>query len=111
MPARANIPLLVAVALITTRGASLADAPLAPDEVRERRLLREERPLWREALALPYDAALVLAWPLKRANNPKPCAKSISLCWWSSCARFCPSTCFLPRMKAPIAATASLACD
>ena len=66
MPARANIPLLVAVALITTWGASLADAPLAPDEVRERRLVRAERPLWREALALPYDAALLLAWPLKR---------------------------------------------
>ena len=66
MPPRANIPLLAAVSLITTWGASLADAPLAPDEVRERRLLREERPLWREALALPYDAALVLAWPLKR---------------------------------------------
>jgi len=66
VPARANIPLLAAVSLITTWSASLADAPLAPDEVRERRLLREERPLWREALALPYDAALVLAWPLKR---------------------------------------------
>ena len=66
MPARANIPLLAAVSLITTWGASLADTPLAPDEVRERRLVRAERPLWREVLALPYDAALLLAWPLKR---------------------------------------------
>ena len=66
MPARANIPLLAVVSLITMWGASLADAPLAPGEVRERRLLGEQRPLWREALALPYDALLVLAWPLKR---------------------------------------------
>jgi len=66
VPARANIPLLAVVSLITMWGASLADAPLAPGEVRERRLVRAERPLWREVLALPYDAALLLAWPLKR---------------------------------------------
>jgi len=44
-----------------------ASAPLEPSEVRERRLLREDRPLWSEALALPNDILLVLAWPLKQA--------------------------------------------
>jgi len=57
---------LVAVVLALLSRVALADPPLAPGEVRERRLFREERPLWREALALPYDAALLVAWPLKR---------------------------------------------
>jgi hypothetical protein len=42
-----------------------SDAPLPPDEVRERRLVREERPLWQTVLALPNDALLLLGWPLK----------------------------------------------
>jgi hypothetical protein len=45
---------------------ALADPPLPPAEVRARRLVREERPLWREALALPSDALLLLAWPLEK---------------------------------------------
>jgi hypothetical protein len=45
--------------------AALADPPLPAREVRERRLVREERPLWREALALPNRVLLLLAWPLE----------------------------------------------
>jgi len=47
--------------------AALADAPLPAAEVRARRLVREERPLWREALALPNQVLLLLAWPLEHA--------------------------------------------
>jgi hypothetical protein len=44
-----------------------ADAPLPAAEVRERRLIREETPLWRQVLALPADAFLLVTWPLKHA--------------------------------------------
>ena len=53
--------------LLVAASPASASAPLEPSEVRERRVLREDRPLWREALALPYDALLVLTWPLKQA--------------------------------------------
>ena len=35
--------------------------------MRAERVIHEERPLWRRALALPDDALLVAAWPLKQA--------------------------------------------
>jgi hypothetical protein len=44
-----------------------ADTPMPPNEVRAERRIREERPLWREALALPDDVLLLAAWPLKQA--------------------------------------------
>jgi hypothetical protein len=43
-----------------------ADPPLPADEVRDRRLMQEERPLWREALALPNDVLLLLSWPVEQ---------------------------------------------
>jgi hypothetical protein len=53
--------------------ACLAVAPLAraddlpsADELRERRLFREERPLWRKILAAPAGVPIVLTWPLKQ---------------------------------------------
>jgi hypothetical protein len=54
---------LTVVGLPTT---ARGDPPLAADEVRDRRLMREERPLWREALALPNEALLLVAWPLRQ---------------------------------------------
>ena len=36
------------------------------DEVRERRLYREENPLWRRAFALPADALRLGFWPLQQ---------------------------------------------
>jgi hypothetical protein len=56
-----------ALAIGALAPAARADPPLPPREVEERRLVREERPLWREALALPNDALLLLAWPLEQA--------------------------------------------
>ncbi len=47
--------------------AAQAAPPLPPNEVRERRLVREEWPLWRAALALPNQIVLLAAWPLKQA--------------------------------------------
>jgi hypothetical protein len=44
-----------------------AAPPLAAEDVRERRWIKEEPPLWREALALPKAALGVAAWPLKQA--------------------------------------------
>src|SRR5262245_59462809 len=38
----------------------------SPCEIRERRVMREERPLWRRALALPADALEVTFWPLRQ---------------------------------------------
>jgi hypothetical protein len=58
--------LLFAASVHTPVATRAADPPLAPDEIRERRLFREERPFWREVLALPADALVVLAWPVKR---------------------------------------------
>jgi hypothetical protein len=46
---------------------AFGDPPLPAKEVRERRLIREERPLWREALALPNRVVLLAAWPLEQA--------------------------------------------
>ncbi len=40
-----------------------AAPPLAAKEVREQRWMKEETPLWREALALPQTALGVVAWP------------------------------------------------
>lgn len=46
----------------------LTAAPiLEPEEIRERRLIRAERPLWRRALAAPNDLVTILTWPLKHA--------------------------------------------
>jgi hypothetical protein len=45
---------------------TLAAPPLPPAEVRERRWIKEEQPLWREALALPQAALGVVTWPLKQ---------------------------------------------
>jgi hypothetical protein len=42
------------------------DPPLPADEARDRRLVRAERPLWRQALALPNDVVLLLVWPIKQ---------------------------------------------
>jgi hypothetical protein len=44
-----------------------AAPPLAAEEVREQRWVKEETPLWREALALPQTTLRVVAWPLKQA--------------------------------------------
>jgi hypothetical protein len=46
---------------------TFAAPPLAPEEVRERRWIKEDQPLWRETLALPQTALDVVAWPLKQA--------------------------------------------
>jgi len=43
-----------------------ADPPLPESEVRERRLYREEIPIWRRALAFPDDALHVAFWPVKQ---------------------------------------------
>ena len=45
---------------------AFADPPLAADEVRHRRWVHDEHPLWREALALPNDALLLLSWPVEQ---------------------------------------------
>lgn len=45
----------------------LLSCSLATEEVRERRWIKEEQPLWREALALPQAALGVVTWPLKQA--------------------------------------------
>ena len=58
---------LAFVALSSFSAPAFADPPLSPDEVRAERRIREDRPLWREALALPDDLLLMLAWPLKHA--------------------------------------------
>jgi hypothetical protein len=65
--ARRTAVITVLFMLLSLARAVLADsdAPLPPDEMRERRLVREERPLWQEVLALPDDALLLLGWPLK----------------------------------------------
>jgi hypothetical protein len=56
-----------AASLLTTAAPiARAGAPLEPREVREQRLVREDHPLWREALGLPNDLLLLVAWPLKK---------------------------------------------
>lgn len=57
--------LLAALAIGAFPNVSRGDPPLPADEVRERRLVREERPLWREALALPNDVVVLLSWPIE----------------------------------------------
>ena len=54
------------------------------DEVRERRLFREEDPLWRRAFALPADALRLSFWPLQqtlfwveRINLPERIADAV----------------------------------
>src|SRR5262245_32268136 len=61
---------LAALAVGTLPRVAGADPPLSADEVRERRLVQEERPLWREALAFPDDVLLLLSWPVEQV-----------LCW------------------------------
>ena len=58
---------MTAALVLTFSAPVFADPPLPPDEVRAERRIREDRPLWREALALPDDVLLLLAWPLKHA--------------------------------------------
>ena len=58
--------LLAALALGVPLNTARGDPPLAAEEVRDRRLVREERPLWREALELPNDVVLLLSWPLEQ---------------------------------------------
>jgi hypothetical protein len=38
----------------------------SPCEIRERRVMREERPFWRRVLALPADALELAFWPLRQ---------------------------------------------
>ena len=52
-------------ALLSLAAAAGADSPPSAAEIRQQRWFREERPWWREALALPADALCVLSWPLK----------------------------------------------
>jgi len=59
------VPLAALVVAALARISS-ADPPLPADEVRDRRLVHEERPLWREALALPNDTLLFLSWPMEQ---------------------------------------------
>jgi hypothetical protein len=63
---RATLIALLIVAVLPAR-AALADPPLPPAEVRARRFIHEERPLWQMALAFPNDALQLLSWPLKHA--------------------------------------------
>jgi hypothetical protein len=58
--------LLAALVLAVPFNAARGDPPLPPEEVRDRRLVREERPLWREPLAFPNDVVLLLSWPLEQ---------------------------------------------
>jgi hypothetical protein len=57
---------LAALAFGTLPHVAGADPPLSADEVRDRRLVQEERPLWREALAFPDDVLLLLSWPVEQ---------------------------------------------
>jgi hypothetical protein len=57
---------LAAIAVGVLPHVTFADPPLPADEVRNRRLVHEERPLWREALAFPNDVLLVLSWPIEQ---------------------------------------------
>jgi len=57
---------LAALAVGVLPHVTFADAPLPADEVHDRRLVHDERPLWREALALPNDALLLLSWPIEQ---------------------------------------------
>ncbi len=56
---------IAAWVLLADLGAAAASTALSPAEVRDQRWVREDRPLWRSALALPYDAVQVLVWPLQ----------------------------------------------
>jgi hypothetical protein len=47
-------------------GSGEAAAVTSPCEIRERRVMREERPLWRRVLALPADVLEVAFWPLRQ---------------------------------------------
>jgi hypothetical protein len=62
---RAAILLLVFFCL--SAAVASAAQPLAAEEVREQRWMKEETPLWRSVLALPQAALLVIAWPIKHA--------------------------------------------
>ncbi|HSD11911.1 MAG TPA: hypothetical protein VLF14_13035 [Candidatus Binatia bacterium] len=66
---RAAARAAILVLLLSWSFASVASPapPLAAEEVRERRWIKEETPLWREALALPKAALGVAVWPLKQA--------------------------------------------
>ena len=55
-----------ALAVGTLPNVAGADPPLPADEVRDRRLVQEDRPLWREALALPDDVLLLVSWPVEQ---------------------------------------------
>jgi len=57
----------ILVIAVSIARVALADPPLSPGEVRARRFIREEQPLWQKALALPNDALLLACWPLKQA--------------------------------------------
>jgi hypothetical protein len=61
---RAAILLLVSCLFAAVTSAA---PPLAAEAVHEQRWMKEETPLWREALALPQTALRVVAWPLKQA--------------------------------------------
>jgi hypothetical protein len=55
-----------ALAAIALPQLAFADPPLSADEVRDRRFMHEERPLWRELLALPDDVLLLLSGPVEQ---------------------------------------------
>lgn len=55
------------VALLAVATGAFGSTPMAPDEVRAERRIREDRPLWRSALALPDTLVQVLLWPLEQS--------------------------------------------
>jgi hypothetical protein len=65
--ATARAAILVLLLSWSLAAVTSAAPPLAAEKVREQRWMKEEAPLWREALALPQTALRVVAWPLKQA--------------------------------------------
>ena len=65
-PTREGFGVAAAVAFFASGGIAAAAVPMSPDEVRDQRLIREARPPWRAALALPDDLLHVLVWPIEQ---------------------------------------------
>lgn len=55
------------LALLAFSTGAFASTAMTPEDVRAARRIREERPLWRSALALPETALRILLWPLEQS--------------------------------------------